>query len=201
MSCRARRHTASRHWAGSSRCALPPHVGCMYPPIEVEFWLLLEHPWEVWPPRLWVLATVEELLCKSQPHRAGLASLGIWCPPCPSLEWVTHGGDEVVIHCDLKLSPWYTSFWAKWEVHTKVCHHLCPAQDHLSRATDWLADDCYLCWAGRCPGEAKLWTKAGCCLCQAWDHLARGMGMQRPAATCLRDFRKVGSMSQGRPFV
>ena len=48
--------------------------------------------------------TVEELLCRNQPHRAGLASGGLWCSPSPSLECVTRGSIRVVIQCGLKLS-------------------------------------------------------------------------------------------------
>ena len=38
-------------------------------------------------------------------------------------------------------------------------------------------------------------------LCPAWGHLAIGTGQQRPDADCLKDFRKIWSVSQDRSFI
>ena len=43
------------------------------------------------------VTTVEGQLCRGPPHRAGLASAGLWCPPSPPSECVALGGGWVVI--------------------------------------------------------------------------------------------------------
>ena len=49
------------------------------------------------------MTTVEELLCRGGPHRAGLTSVGLWCPLSLPFEYVAHGGGWVVLQHALKL--------------------------------------------------------------------------------------------------
>ena len=71
-------------------------------------------------PSGWPAATIlEELLCRSWPYRAGLASVGLWCSPSPPLGCVICGGGRVVIQHGLKLSTGCSGSGASQEMQSQ----------------------------------------------------------------------------------
>ena len=71
------------------------------------------------------MSTAEELLCRSLPYGAGLASVGLWCSHCLPLKYVTCGGGRVVIWHSLQLSTGCTGSGASWELQGQQPHVPC----------------------------------------------------------------------------
>ena len=169
-------------WPRHSRCA--PCMGCVYPFIVVEPWLLLEHQWEGFIPRM---IDFEDWL----PPPWRISCVGVNPTNTTEQESLQHGSGACWV-CSLHISlievvGWYfgmvwnstgcTGSGASWKVQAKVS--LCSAQGHPPRATEQSADGCYFYWAWRFLEEGKLKTTASFCLCWAWGHLERGMGYFR----------------------
>lgn len=71
------------------------------------------------------VTTVEELLCRSRPYRAGLTSVELCCSLSSPLECITHGDGWVASRCCLKLSN--NAPTLEPPKSCKVSYHLCPA--------------------------------------------------------------------------
>ena len=127
----------------------------------------------MYPQTFWLhalaMTTQEDL-----PHRAELASVGLWCPLSLPLECVACGGGWVVLRHDLKLSTECAGSGASWEVQAKVIHHLCSACGHPALSYNtiyrWLLPVLGLemprqgqCWLLLVPGLAPLGDRYRAC--------------------------------------
>ena len=136
-----------------------------------------------------------ELLGRSQSYGTGLASVGFWCPLILSLECLTCGGGRVVIWHSLKL---FTVCTDTEDKRSATSCTLSGATWHQLQSDQHMAITCtgLRCAQGRAsckPRPAAINAGPGATLQEV-------QSMQRLDAACLRDFREVQSMSQGRLF-
>lgn len=145
-----------------------PCMGCMYSPVVVGPWLLFACRWERLTLRPigcenWLVTTVEKLLSRGWPNRAGLSLVRLWCLPTLSSECVITGCGQVVLRFFPKQPPSILPKGLLGDIPLQAKFSCSPflAQSHLAWATTWSAGIFYLCWPSRCLGQAKLWTEAG----------------------------------------
>ena len=135
------------------------------------------------------MSTAEELLCRSLPYGAGLASVGLWCSHCLPLKYVTCGGGRVVIWHSLQLSTGCTGSGASWELQGQQPHVPClgpPGMNYIVICR-WLL----LVLGLEVPRRGQAGNQGLLLLVLHPGPLSKRHGANRPQAACLREFRKI----------